>query len=206
MVLGRLIKLWSQGWTEERRPADTGSAVWQTRALLDLRSRNPSSHDRRHRRTAALALAAAALGIGHALVSAYWALGGTALLDTIGGDLERWGRERRPALVAALWLVVVVKLVVALAAPVLAGVGAGRLPEWTRGRVPRVLGWIAAVVLVVYGGLLTAGGLLIELGAIEPAADADRRAMAWHTYLWDPWFLLWGVAFTACLWRTRPRG
>lgn len=182
------------------------SGVCQTRGLLDHRPHDQRPHDQRgHRRSTSLALAAGALGIGHALVSAYWAIGGTALLDTIGGDLERWGRERGPAVVAGLWLVVVVKLVVALAAPVLAGVGAGRLPAWTRGRFPRLLGWCAAVVLVAYGGLLTVGGLLIEAGAIEPAADADRRAMAWHTYLWDPWFLLWGVAFTACLWRTRPR-
>src|SRR3954466_5731915 len=47
------------------------------------------------------ALVAAVLGVAHALVSAYWALGGTVLLNTIGGDLERWGRERRPALIAA---------------------------------------------------------------------------------------------------------
>jgi hypothetical protein len=175
-------------------------------ALLDHRPHDHAARDHRSRRRAASpALVAAVLGSGHALVSAYWALGGTALLDTIGGDLERWGRERGPAVVVGLWAVVVVKLVVALAAPVLAGVGAGRLPGWTRGRVARALGWIAAVVLVAYGGLLTAGGLLIELGAIAPAADADRRAMAWHTFLWDPWFLLWGIAFTVCLWRTRPR-
>jgi hypothetical protein len=147
---------------------------------------------RRSRLAASSALAAFALGLGHALVSAYWALGGTALLDTIGGDLERWGRERRPALAAALWVVVAVKLVVALAAPVLAGVGGGREPAWARGRVPRVLGWTAAIVLTAYGGLLTVAGVAIESGVVEPAADADRTALAWHAYLWDPWFLLWG--------------
>jgi hypothetical protein len=30
---------------------------------------------------------------------------------------------------------------------------------------------------------------------IDAAVDADDRALAWHAYLWDPWFLLWGVAF-----------
>jgi hypothetical protein len=55
------------------------------------------------------ALIAAALGIGHAAVSAYWAVGGTWLLDTIGGELERWGRERQPSVVVALWLIAVLK-------------------------------------------------------------------------------------------------
>jgi hypothetical protein len=156
------------------------------------------------RPAAVLALVAAGLGAGHALVSAYWALGGTALLDTIGGSLEEWGRDRGPAVVAALWAIVAVKLVVALAAPVLAGVGAGRLPVWTRSRTPRRLGWVAAGVLVAYGGLLTLVGLLVQAGAIDAAADADDRALAWHAYLWDPWFLLWGLAFAGALWLTRP--
>lgn len=142
---------------------------------------------------------AAVLGTGHALVSAYWGAGGTALLDTIGGDLERWGRERNAGLVAALWAVAALKLVVAVAAPVLAGIGAGRLPAWTRGRLPRRLGWVAAVTLTLYGGLLTATGLLVQAGVIDAAADADDKALAWHAYLWDPWFLLWGIAFVLSL-------
>jgi hypothetical protein len=153
------------------------------------------------RRAAAVACV---LGLGHAAVSAYWALGGTALLDTIGGRLERWGREREPALVAGLWLVVVVKMMVALAAPVLAGIGSGRLPAWTRGRVPRLLGWIAATILVLYGAVTTSVGLLVEAGVLDTAADADRTALAWHAFFWDPWFLLWGVAFGLSLWASRP--
>jgi Protein of unknown function (DUF3995) len=125
-------------------------------------------------------------------------------LDTIGGSLERWGREREPALIAALWLVVAVKVIAALTAPVLAGVGAERLPLWIRGRAPRLLGWIAAIILVLYGGVMTAVGLLVEAGVLDAAADADRRALAWHTFFWDPWFLLWGVAFSVSLWASRP--
>lgn len=150
------------------------------------------------------AVAALVLGLGHAAVSAYWASGGSALLDTVGGSLERWGREREPGLVAALWLIVVAKVVVALAAPALAGVGDRRLPSWTRGQVARILGWIAAIVLVLYGGALTLVGLLVEGGVLEVASDADHRALAWHTYLWDPWFLLWGLAFGVSLWASRP--
>ena len=122
-------------------------------------------------------------------MSAYWAAGGTGLLDTIGGDIERWGRERSETVVAALWVIVAVKTAVAIAAPVLVEPGGARLPSWTTGRVPRALGWIAAAVLTVYGGALTIAGLLVEAGVVEASADADPKALAWHAYLWDPWFL-----------------
>lgn len=151
-----------------------------------------------------IAALACALGLGSAAVSTYWALGGTALLDTVGGSIERWGRERKPALIAGLWLIVTVKVIIALAAPALAGVGSGLLPSWTRGHLPRILGWIAATVLVLYGGVLTLTGLLAQAGAFQVTPDADRRALAWHAFLWDPWFLVWGVAFTASLWLSRP--
>ena len=60
------------------------------------------------------------LGTGHAAVSAYWLTGGTALLDTIGGSLEEWARDRSGTAVAALAAVVVVKLVTAALGPLVA--------------------------------------------------------------------------------------
>ena len=69
----------------------------------------------------------------------------------------------------------------------------------------RALGWIVAIGLTVYGGVLTVAGLLVEAGVIDAADDADEHAMAWHTFLWDPWFLLWGVAFAVAMWRSGPR-
>ena len=52
---------------------------------------------------------ACVLGLGHAAVSAYWALGGTGLLDTLGGSLEDWARRREPALIVGLWAIVLLK-------------------------------------------------------------------------------------------------
>jgi hypothetical protein len=146
---------------------------------------------------------AALLGAGSAAVSTYWAAGGTALLDTVGGTFERWGRERPAGAVLALVAIAVLKLVVAVAAPIL--VRAVPAPAWAVGRVPRLLGWIAAVVLTLYGGVLTAAGLMVEAGVIDPAPDADRHALAWHAWFWDPWFLLWGVAFVVALRHSRDR-
>lgn len=154
--------------------------------------------------TRAAAWVAALLGLASAAVSVYWAFGGSALLGTVGGSVERWGRERGATVVLALIGIAVLKAVVAVAAPILTGTI--DLPAWTHGRAPRLLGWIAAGVLVIYGGVLTAAGLLVEADIIDPGADADRHALAWHAWFWDPWFLLWGLAFAVALWRTRPSG
>jgi hypothetical protein len=43
----------------------------------------------------------------------------------------------------------------------------------------------------------------MQPGVIAAAASADHRALAWHAYLWDPWFLLSGVLVTAALVRFR---
>jgi Na+/H+-dicarboxylate symporter len=43
------------------------------------------------------------------VVSAYWAAGGTALLWTIGGDLERLGRQGGTAVVITLAITAVAK-------------------------------------------------------------------------------------------------
>jgi len=145
---------------------------------------------------------AAILGTASAAVSAYWAIGGTALLDTVGSEIERWGRERSSGVVVTIWVIVVLKLVGAAAPLVFGGVGADHLPAWTTARRARVLGWIAAVGLTLYGGVLSVVGLLVEAGVVDAAEDADERALAWHAYFWDPWFALWGAAFTVTMWRS----
>ena len=149
------------------------------------------------------AVISAGLGAASAVMSAYWALGGTALLDTVGGEIERWGRERSAGVVVTLWLITVAKLVAAVTPLVLVGVGP--LTARTRARPVRVLGWIVAVGLTAYGGVLTVVGLLVEAGVIDAADDADGHAIAWHAFFWDPWFVLWGGAFTVAMWRSRPQ-
>src|SRR5260370_24533774 len=67
----------------------------------------------------------------------------------------------------------------------------------------RGLAWLEAAIRTIYGLVLTGAGLLVQSGAIASAASADHRALAGHAYLWDPWFLLWGVLVTAALVRSR---
>lgn len=146
-----------------------------------------------------LAWIAAGLGLLHAALSVYWGLGGTWLLDTVGGALEAGGRAGDPLVRVLVWAAVVMKLIAVIAgvlavAPTLHG-----RPRW----LVRFVAWAAAIILTLYGGVLTAVGLLVQVDIIPAAADADHRALAWHTFLWDPWFLLWGLVLGAALWLSR---
>lgn len=144
-----------------------------------------------------LACAAAALGTLYAAVSAYWALGGTALLDTIGGALERAGRTRSTGLLGVVWATVVLKL--AASATGLAAAAQPRRPSPRHRRVLRRTALLIAVVLVLYGGVLTVIGLLLEADIVHASHDADHRALRWHAFLWDPWFLIWGLLLAAAM-------
>lgn len=125
------------------------------------------------------------LGLLYAGVSIYWAAGGRWLLDTVGGPLGQLGRQRDAAALMTVWAAAVIKLIAAVI-PLLAI----RRPGGSRRTVVRVLAWAEAVILAGYGLVLTAGDLA---GIISPAAGADHGALAWHAYLWDPWFLVWGL-------------
>jgi hypothetical protein len=44
----------------------------------------------------------------------------------------------------------------------------------------------------------------VQAGAISADPSADHRALAWHAYLWDPWFLIWGLLTLTSLLAGRP--
>ena len=149
------------------------------------------------------ARAAAVLGVLYACVSAYWALGGMALLDTVGGAFQREGQSGSAGLVAVVWLTVLLKLAAATLGVI--AVEGGRWLPARRHRQVRLAAWAAAVILCVYGGALSIVGWLVQLGLITAAAHADQRALRWHAFLWDPWFLLWGLLLCIALRAARPR-
>lgn len=141
--------------------------------------------------TAALGLAVAAVIVGglFAAVSIHWGLGGTWLLDTVGGSLEAQGRAGSTALIALVWLSVLLKIIAALLPLTV-------IRQWGPAKFRRlivVLAWLAGIILTAYGLLLTAVGVLIQLGLIPTDPTANHRALAWHAFLWDPWFLIWGA-------------
>ena len=141
----------------------------------------------------------------YALVNLYWALGGHALVSTVGGYVEQSAR-RGGAL----------PVLIALAAT-LAKVAGGLLAlalvrPWGR-MVPR--GWLlsgsagASALLAVYGGLNVLLGALVLSGVIHPAGSVDRTALRWHVGVWDLWFLVWGILLALAIagsWRSSAAG
>jgi hypothetical protein len=137
----------------------------------------------------------------YAGISAYWGLGGTGLLDTIGGTLEREGRAGNAGLLAVLWVTVVLKLTAAIIG--LVAVLGPREVRPGHHQLARQAAWTAALILVLYGGVLTVIGLLVQLDLVHASANADHKALQSHVYLWDPWFLVWGVLLATALARSR---
>ena len=130
-----------------------------------------------------------AIGAANAAVTAFWLAGGTALLSTVGGEIERRGRERGAGVLVVLSIVLLVKASVA-GLPIVLHLTRNR----RRRRWGRTLAWASATFLVGYGGLLSVVGLLVQFDVLERSADADDVALAWHAFFWDPWFLVWGLA------------
>lgn len=56
---------------------------------------------------------------------------------------------------------------------------------------------------MIWGGLNTAVGNLVLAGVIRPESGFDQPGMIGHAYLWDPLFLVWGVAVTIGLLASR---
>ena len=138
-------------------------------------------------------MGAAVVGLVHAGFSAYWALGGRFLLDTVG----QWAvdlADRSPGVTAVGLGAVAVAKAAGAVVPLL--VEARRLPGR---RVWRALAWVGGVVLVLYGGANIVVAWLVLRGVVEPEGGYDERAMLGHAALWDPLFLLWGALLVAGL-------
>jgi len=142
------------------------------------------------------ALAAAALAFASAAVSLYWTLGGTGLLDTVGGEIERLARERSAAAIAVVGATAVAKLLA----------GALALALLRSDRRPLFRAAIGGgALLALYGGVLVVAGALVLAGAIDSSVPVDEYALRWHVFLWDMWFLVWGAALALAGRRLLPR-
>jgi hypothetical protein len=134
-----------------------------------------------------MAYGAAMLAAGHAAWTVYWTIGGTALLDTVGGSVEEAARRGGAAAVALGGATVVLKVAGGLLALALVRPEGRRLPA----RLVERAATGAGALLALYGGVLVVVGAVALTGALgEPA---DPHALRWHVLLWDPWFLLWGL-------------
>jgi Protein of unknown function (DUF3995) len=135
----------------------------------------------------AAAYIAAGLAFASAATTAYWLFGGAALLDTLGGSVEHLARDRSTAAVALAATVVVIKSGAGVLALLLLS------PAQRGWRMILALDILAAAALCLWGGANVLLGALVLRCAIE-RADIDRHALRWHVFLWDGWFLVWGIA------------
>ena len=100
--------------------------------------------------------------------------------------MEHLARDRSTAAVALAATVVVIKSGAGVLALLLLS------PAQRGWRMILALDILAAAALCLWGGANVLGALVLR-GAIE-RADIDRHALRWHVFLWDGWFLVWGIA------------
>lgn len=143
------------------------------------------------------AYAAAATAFSFALVSLYWAAGGTAGLGTLGGSIEAQARARDPGLVAATWVATVLKVMGGLLALALVQAWGRRLPR----RILMVAAVGGAALLVLYGSVSMVGVVLTALDVLDNSEGLSDGALRWRIFLWEPWFLVWGLLLGLSAWR-----
>ncbi len=141
-------------------------------------------------------LIAAVAGTVHGLFSLYRAAGGSWLVGTLGRQLVDEFAGKRWLLVP----VAAIKIAFAVLSLVLARLA------WPGSRPWRIVCWAGAAVLVVWGGVNTLTGNLVLAGVVVPGGGYDHDGMVGHAWLWDPLFLVWGVALAVALLLTRGRG
>lgn len=138
----------------------------------------------RARRAAYLA---SGLAIASAAVSLFWTLGGTWLLDTLGGSIEALARTRSPGALALGMATSLAKIGAALLALALVRPWGRQVPD----HVLEGANMFVSAVLVLWGGANVLVGGLALVGAVSPADGLDQRALYWHVFVWDLWFLVW---------------
>jgi hypothetical protein len=149
-----------------------------SRGFLDLSKRGRGA-----------AWAAFAVGILYTAISVYWALGGRWLLADVGSNLVAAPTREAGLLIAMVWAAVFIKFAGAIV-PIMA-VPTQLAPSVRR--IVRGLAWAEAAILTLYGLVWTSVGLLVQIHFVRTPANADHVALAWHAFVWDPWFLVWGI-------------
>jgi hypothetical protein len=164
----------------------------------------PLSTDRR--RWVWTGYAAFVVGLLSALVSAYWAAGGDTGLDELGGELAELARKRDPMLIGVVWVIAVLKVIGATLGLALVQPWGRRLPRW----MLLSASWSATAVMVLWGATQVITMLLLQLNVLPYTGPVDRKPFYWHLFLWDPWFIVWGLLLGAAAWAfvrpNSPRG
>lgn len=121
--------------------------------------------------------AAAAWMLVFATLSFYWALGGTAGLNTVSPALQEITRQ--PWFVTVLWLTGILKIGVGLLA--LVRPWGRRIPRW----LLLIAAWGTGALLLVHGGDFVIQSALTKTGLISFSDLAAWTAAHWQTFVWD---------------------
>jgi Protein of unknown function (DUF3995) len=122
------------------------------------------------------AYGAAAWSILFAAMSAFWALGGTLGLDTLGNEIERDARAREPDVIALVWVTALLKVV---------------------GAALVIATWIVGLGVLAYALASFAQHGLMKADVVDTPVALGSSAVGWHLALWDPFWLLGGLLFIA---------
>lgn len=126
----------------------------------------------------------------------YWAVGGNrGLASSAGADLA----TRRPALfvLVGLWGTAILLL---LGAALGAALTWGR-PRTRLRRLTAAVGWLVGAALLARGVVLE---ILLMTNAGGIATSVGRSETHWSLVLWNPWFIVGGVAFLVAARRSDP--
>ncbi len=137
----------------------------------------------------ATAYAAAIAAFSYALVSAYWALGGHGLVSTVGGYAAQFAHREGAAPVLLALAAVAAKTAGGLLALALVRPWGRVIPR----RGLRAVSAAASVLLIVYGAVNVLAAALVLSSVLHPGGRVDRTALRWHAWVWDLWFLVWGI-------------
>ena len=142
------------------------------------------------------AYAAAVWAVLFAAYSIYGALGGELGVDQLARDIREDAEARESGFVAELWVAGALKLVAAALALALAF----RLGQSPRSRVLLIAGWLLAAGLLIYGAANMVQFGLMKAGAISTPDSVGDYAVDWYLFLWEPIWLIGGIAFAAAAW------
>jgi hypothetical protein len=137
--------------------------------------------------------------LAHALLSVYWAAGGTRRLNLLAEGIQSQAERRDAWFIAMVWGVAILKVALALIVLGLTRNWRFPLPRW----VPLAAAWGAGLVLMFYALMqivsLVAGGLILR-------TDEPLPTGFWaYLLLWAPLWLAIGITVTLTAWRSTAR-
>jgi hypothetical protein len=193
-VLGDLQSLRLREFADRRTPGHPHGDVpqWRTGAMrgtIDWQMATAKPAPSGAMYGSAAAYGAAGWAFLFALMSFYWAFGGRASISTQAVAIQNQIDD--PGFVALLWVTGALKLVAGLIALALVLPLGRRIPR----RPLLIVGWVTAVILLLYGSLGWLQALLWETGVQTVPAAVGPRAARWKLIFWDPFWTLGGSLF-----------